>query len=129
MAARDAVLIPVAVLDNDKMPGAVGVFPAAAFEAVEKDLKGIYHMVGPQIMSKYDFGQAIAEKFGFDPALISPASVNDAGLKAARSPNLTLCTDKLVRTLGHSLPDFSDGLQKFYDQYRHGFPELLKRLF
>jgi dTDP-4-dehydrorhamnose reductase len=98
-------------------------------EAVERDLKGIYHMVGPQQMSKYDFGQAIATKFGFDPALISPASVNDAGLKAARSPKLTLSTAKLAAALGHDLPDFNGGLQKFYDQYRHGYPELLKRLF
>lgn len=98
-------------------------------EAIELDLKGIYHMVGPQVMSKFDFGQAIAKKFAFDPALVSPASVNDAGLKAARSPNLTLSTQKLVAALGHPLPDFEGGLQKFYDQYRHGYPEMLKSLF
>jgi dTDP-4-dehydrorhamnose reductase len=98
-------------------------------EAIRLDLKGTYHMVGPQVMSKYDFGQAIASKFGFDPALISPASVNDAGLKAARSPKLTLSTEKLVKALGHDLPDFAGGLEKFYNQYRHGYPELIKKLF
>lgn len=98
-------------------------------EAIALDLKGLYHMVGPQVMSKYDFGCAIAAKFGFEAALITPASVNDAGLKAARSPNLTLSTEKLVKALGHDLPDFDGGLQKFYDQYRHGFPQLLKSLF
>lgn len=98
-------------------------------QAIELDLKGLYHMVGPQVMSKYDFGQAIAKKFGFDPALIAPASVNDAGLKAARSPRLTLSTEKLVKALGHELPDFESGLEKFYNQYRHGYPELIKKLF
>ena len=98
-------------------------------EAIRLDLKGVYHMVGPQVMSKYDFGQAIVTKFGFDPELISPASVNDAGLKAARSPKLTLSTEKLVKALGHDLPDFAGGLDKFYNQYRHGYPELIKKLF
>jgi dTDP-4-dehydrorhamnose reductase len=97
-------------------------------EAIELNLKGLYHMVGPQVMSKYDFGRAIAEKFGYNTALVTEASVNDAGLKAARSPNLTLSTEKLVKALGHDLPGFDNGMQKFYDQYRHGFPQLLKSL-
>jgi dTDP-4-dehydrorhamnose reductase len=97
-------------------------------EAAEKDFKGLYHCVGPQAMSKYDFGLAIANQFGFDPALITPASVLDGGLAAARSPKLTLSTQKLTRALGHPLPPFSDGLQKFHRQFRHGFPEMIKTL-
>jgi dTDP-4-dehydrorhamnose reductase len=98
-------------------------------ESIEKDLHGLYHVVGPQVMSKFEYGQAIAKKFGFDPALITPISVKDADLKAQRSPNLTLSTRKIVAALGHELPDFDGGLQKFYDQYRHGFPQLLKALY
>jgi len=98
-------------------------------EAIELDLKGLHHMVGGQVMSKYEFGCAIASKFGFNPAMVIPGSVENAGLKASRSPNLTLSTEKLVSALGHDLPDFAGGLQKFYDQYRHGYPQLLKSLF
>jgi len=97
-------------------------------EASEKNLKGLYHCVGPEGMSKYDFGVAIAKQFGFDPELISPASVHDGGLTAARSPNLTLSTKKLQTALGHALPAFESGLKKFHDQYRHGFPEMIKTL-
>jgi dTDP-4-dehydrorhamnose reductase len=97
-------------------------------EASEKGLKGLYHCVGPEAMSKYDFGVAIANQFGFDPSLISPASVQDGGLTAARSPNLTLSTVKLKNALGHTLPQFQPGLKKFHDQYRHGFPEMIKTL-
>ncbi len=98
-------------------------------EAIDLDLKGIYHVVGAQPMSKFDFGQAIAAKFGFDGSLLTPASVDDGGLKAARSHNLTLNTAKISAALGHALPDFEGGLQKFYDQYRHGFPQFLKTLY
>ncbi len=97
-------------------------------EACDKNLHGLYHSVGPEPMSKYEFGVAIARQFGFDPQLISPASVHDGGLTAARSPNLTLNTSKLVAALGHALPAFQSGLKKFHDQYRHGFPEMIKTL-
>ena len=97
-------------------------------EAVSLDLNGVYHMVGPQQMSKFEFGRAIAAKFGFDAELVQPASVLDGELKAVRSPNLTLNTAKLTVALQHELPLFDAGLQKFYDQYRHGFPQLLKSL-
>lgn len=97
-------------------------------EAVKKDLAGLYHMVGPENMSKYDFGVAIAKQFGFDEKLVHPASVSDGGLAAARSPNLTLATQKLGRALGHPLPAFAQGLAKFHNQYRHGFPQMLRSL-
>ena len=97
-------------------------------EATAKGLKGLYHCVGAEAMSKYDFGVAIARQFGFDPQLISPASVHDGGLTAARSPNLTLSVKKITAALGHPLPAFQPGLKKFHDQYRHGFPEMIKTL-
>ena len=97
-------------------------------EAVERDLCGLYHVVGPQSMSKYEFGRAIAQKFGFDPELVQAASVLDGGLKAARSPNLTLNTGKLAGALGHPLPGFDAGLQKFFDQYRRGYPQYIRSL-
>lgn len=97
-------------------------------EATDKGLNGLFHCVGPEAMSKFDFGQAVARQFEFDPELISPASILDGGLTAARSPNLTLSTAKLSSALGHPLPEFLTGLKKFHSQYRHGFPEMIKTL-
>lgn len=97
-------------------------------EAVEKDLKGLYHAVGPEAMSKYAFGCTIARKFGFDESLLKPASVKDSGLTAARSPNLTLSTEKLTAALGHPLPSFDSGLTKLFDQYRRGYPAYIQHL-
>ena len=114
----DVLFCPMMVLDLADM----------LVEAAEKNLQGIYHLVGSQFMSKYDFGLAIARTFGFDPALISPAPVSEGGLKAARSPNLTLDTGKVTAALGHDLPDFEGGLAKFYTQYRHGFPQYIRSL-
>ena len=118
MGFTDILFCPMNILDLSVL----------LVEVSALDLHGIYHMVGPEAMSKYEFGIRIAEKFGFDPALIKPVSIHESGLKAARSPNLTLSTEKLRSALGHDLPDFTGGLQKFYDQHRRGYPLYLKSL-
>jgi dTDP-4-dehydrorhamnose reductase len=97
-------------------------------EAAKLELRGLYHLVGAEPMSKYQFGIQIADQFGFDAALIEPVLVEQAGLKAARSPNLTLSTRKITSALGHNLPIFREGLIKFHDQYRRGYPLYLHSL-
>jgi dTDP-4-dehydrorhamnose reductase len=95
---------------------------------LEKRLSGLYHVVSRECTSKYDFGVRVARRFGLDESLITPASVAEAGLKAARSPNLTLRTDKLAAALGEPAPDLSTGIEGFYTQYQQGYPQFLKRM-
>lgn len=95
------------------------------FAMIGKNLSGLYHVVSPECLSKYDFGRRIADKFGLDSGLIQPVSVNDGNLLAKRSPNLTLRVDKLLAA-GIQLPGQSDGLERFYTHCQHGFPELIK---
>jgi len=89
---------------------------------------GLYHVVSSEPVTKYAFGLAIAERFGLDSSLIQPVSVRDSGLKAARSPDLRLRTDKLNSALGRSAPGQAECLQRFYDQYLCGYPQLLRSL-
>jgi dTDP-4-dehydrorhamnose reductase len=91
-------------------------------------LSGLYHVVSSECTSKYEFGMKIARKFGLDSGLISPKSVRDAGLEAARSPNLTLRNDKLIHDLGRPVPNLSTGLDRFYTLYQQGYPQRLRRL-
>jgi dTDP-4-dehydrorhamnose reductase len=95
-------------------------------EMLKKGLSGLYHVVSPTCMSKYDFGVAIADKFGLDAGLIAPVSVTEGGLAAVRSPNLTLKADKLVKALGSPLPNIEDGLSRLYDLYQAGYPRMLR---
>ena len=93
---------------------------------LEKSLSGLYHVVGSRAITKYEFGQAIANQFGFDAGLIQPISVSDAGLTAKRSQNLRLSINKLSTALGREIPDFSTGLAKFYTQYQQGYPQKMR---
>jgi dTDP-4-dehydrorhamnose reductase len=94
---------------------------------LESNLSGLYHVFSSDYMNKYEFGVAIAKRFGFDPGLITPISVMDAGLAAVRSPNLTLRIDKLIHNLGQSTPMISPGIDRFYRLYQQGYPQLLRQ--
>jgi len=91
-----------------------------------KGLRGLYHTVGPQPMSKYQFGVEIARKFGLNDSEISPKSISASSLIARRAHNLYLSVDKLSTDLGTSLPSFSTGLDLFYSQFRQGYPQKLR---
>ncbi len=93
---------------------------------LERGLRGMYHVVGPQAMSKYQFGIEIARKFGLKENLISPQSVDKSSLTARRSHNLWLSTHKLSTDLGVTLPAFSTGLDEFYTQYQQGYPQKIR---
>ena len=91
-----------------------------------RGLKGLYHLVGPQAMSKYQFGVEIARRFQMRESDITPKSVNFSGLLAKRSNNLWLSTRKLSTDLGTDLPDFSTGLKEFYTQFSQGYPQKIR---
>jgi dTDP-4-dehydrorhamnose reductase len=91
----------------------------------EKGLTGLYHTVSSEKISKYEFGLALAKRFGFDLGLIKPVSVNEGGLVAARSLNLDLDTTKLVKVLGGPTPGIQPGLDKFFNINQSGFTEIL----
>ena len=93
-----------------------------------RELSGLYHVVGPECLTKYEFGRRLAACFGFDPDLISPVPVAEAGLKAPRSPNLTLRVGKLTRDLGEPLPGIDAGIEQLFELYQQGYPKKLKAL-
>ncbi|MGD9093846.1 MAG: SDR family oxidoreductase [Anaerolineales bacterium] len=95
---------------------------------LDSGLSGLYHVLSPECISKYQFGTAIAQKFGFDQQLITPTSVESGGLRAKRSPRLTLRVDKLTQALGEPPPDLSTGLDSFYTLYQQGYPQKLRQL-
>lgn len=89
-------------------------------------LSGLYHVVGPQCLSKHDFGVALAREFGFDESLVIPASVNDSTLKAPRSLRLCLRSEKAAAALGGPLPGLEHGLERLRAQLLDGYVERVR---
>ncbi len=93
---------------------------------LEKGLSGLYHVVGSQALSKYEFGRQIAHQFRFDERLIRPISVEQSELIAKRSHNLRLSIHKLSTDLGMEIPAVSTGIEQFHAQARQGYPQKMR---
>ena len=94
---------------------------------LESSLSGLFHVFSCDAMSKIDFGVLIARRFGFDEKLIIPLSVQESGLTALRSQNLTMNTDKLQRIFDMPLPTVVDAIEGFYVQYVQGYSLKIKQ--
>ena len=58
-------------------PTLVDNISTAIYKIIEKSLNGIFHVSGPDCISKYEFAQKIADVFDFDKTLIHPLSINE----------------------------------------------------
>ena len=97
-------------------------------EMVETDLTGLFHVVSPEKLSKYDFGLRIATRFGFDPGLVEPVRGGDINRGASRSLNLHLRPDKVQDAFGYDLPSVDEGIDRLYQRWQEGYPNFLKSL-
>jgi dTDP-4-dehydrorhamnose reductase len=95
---------------------------------LEKNLSGLYHVVGPEPLSKYEFGIRLAQRFSLDSSLIDPLPFTQSASAAIRSPKLTLRSEKIVHAIGQPLPSVSTGLDELYTLYQQGYPQMLLRM-
>ena len=70
-----------------------------------KKANGIFNVSSVDSLTKYQFGCALAEVFGFDPALIKRQTYNTQDLRAPRPSNMSLNSQKLSEFLSCPLPD------------------------
>jgi dTDP-4-dehydrorhamnose reductase len=98
------------------------------FSLLEKDLKGIFNAVAADHLSKYDFGVALAKRFGFDAALVQTALGAEAKEDAPRSPVLTLQSTKLAKALGRRMPTVAAGIERLFELERTGYRAQLRAL-
>jgi dTDP-4-dehydrorhamnose reductase len=63
---------------------------------------GLYHVGGPQPLSLYQIGQIVNRVGGFDPDLLHGCPRQAAGPMPPRAGNVSMCSEKLLRTLGHN---------------------------
>lgn len=96
---------------------------------LEARLTGLYHLVSSECLSKFAFAQLLAREFGFDETLVAPASYTSAGLRAPRSPRLSLCCDRLANALGCSLPGQVPAMRRYVELHRQGYPQMLHSMF
>ena len=93
------------ILVNDLIP--------ILFALLRQDLTGLYHVVGSERISKFEFARRVAATFGFDPARVVGSRVKDAHSRAPRPLDVSLNSGKIRTALGCSMPDVDSGLREF----------------
>ncbi len=94
--------------------------------ALVQDLTGVYNCSSRDSLSKYHFGVALAQRFGYDPCLIEPTSLENSCLSAARPRNPSLDCGRLSQALRLTLPSLLDSIEAFHRDHVSGLPELLR---
>lgn len=85
---------------------------AAVLDLAAADAGGVYNVVGPDWLSRYEFALKACEAFGFDPGFLEPKLTSELGQAAARPLRAGLRTEKLARKLGRSLPPAAESLKR-----------------
>ena len=84
----------------------------AMIELAEADARGVFHVTGPRVVSRYDFAVLAAQTFGLDPAGIIPVTTAELKQVAPRPLQAGLIVEKVERALGRPMLDFEEGLRE-----------------
>jgi dTDP-4-dehydrorhamnose reductase len=93
---------------------------------LDQNLSGLYHIVGSERVSKYEFARRVASTFGFDPGQVVPTRLANAKLKARRPQDSSLNTEKICAALGRPMPDVEAGLRRFAQLRESGYVDRIK---
>ena len=85
---------------------------AAVLDLAAADAAGIYNVVGPDWLSRYEFALKACAAFGFAPDIIEPKLTSELGQAAARPLKAGLKTEKLAAKLGRVLPPVEESLRR-----------------
>lgn len=111
------------ILINDLM--------AAIFDLIEmeKPLNETIHVVGPELLSRYEFAKRLAQIFGLPEASIRSTSFDSAPQAAFTSKKLSLDTTKAARILKTPIRGIDDGLRAMVALAEEGYRDRFNRIF
>jgi dTDP-4-dehydrorhamnose reductase len=73
--------------------------------------RGILHVTGRECITKAEFGRRLAREFGFNPNLVLPVSIAEAGLGAMRPRRACLRVSRAEALLGN-MPTADEGIAR-----------------
>jgi dTDP-4-dehydrorhamnose reductase len=100
----------------------------SAHDLLAMGKRGVYNLCGDDRLSKYDFGIAIARKFGFDARLISPGKLSDLSHLVRRSVDMSMCNNKASKALGRSIGGVDSHLALLFQEENSPFTKEIRTL-
>lgn len=100
----------------------------AVHDLIDLKAGGIYHVVGDERISKYDFGLTLAQGFNLDPSLIKPGYITDQVLLVQRPHDMSLSNQKTCKLLGRKLGGVAEHIARLHRQEQNGLAKELQKL-
>jgi dTDP-4-dehydrorhamnose reductase len=86
----------------------------ACIQSAKRQVKGIFHISGPETNSMYQWVIRIADHFGYDRSLVKPIKTSDLNQKAGRPPFTGFHLNKAEKELGYKPMKFEESLSKLF---------------
>ena len=86
-----------------------------AFDLLDRDAGGTFHIGSKDCRNRLEMGQAVSETFRLPETLLKPVRLADLPLKAPRPRRSCLATTKIERVLKIRVPTFADSLAHMRD--------------
>jgi dTDP-4-dehydrorhamnose reductase len=99
------------VNDQWRMPTLAEDLASACLAAVEKEVTGIYHISGKDMMSVSELVGRVADYFNLDKSLITEISSSTLNQSAARPKRTGFILDKAIRDLNYQPHSFEEGIE------------------
>lgn len=90
--------------------------------------QGIFHVVGDQRLSKYDFCLILAKIFGFRSSLLLPISIDDMPALVQRPKDMSLSNLKATQLLDRGFGSVYEGLISLRHQSDNECRKVLQKL-
>lgn len=87
-------------------------------EIIEQNKSGIYHIVGNECFSKFEFAKEIAKKMGFSEKLLISVSQKMKKQKIVRPENSCLNNDKIKETIKTKFSSLSENIEKIKENLK-----------
>lgn len=100
----------------------------AAHDLVAQKAEGIFHVVGDERISKYEFGLRIAKEFAFDATLIKPGILADQPALIRRPNDMSLSNRKVCMLLGRKLGGTVEHIARLHQQEQYGLAREIRQL-
>jgi dTDP-4-dehydrorhamnose reductase len=111
---------PVRVVDDQiGNPTLADDLAYAVMKIIELDRSGLFHIAGPDLMSRYDFATALAKAFAFNRKLITPVKTSAFKQPAPRPLRSGFITLKAQTDLGLRMSDVGQGLTALKNQIQY----------
>lgn len=91
----------------------------AVHELFDLKASGIYHVVGDERISKFDFGIKVAEEFRLDSSLIRPGLITDQASLVRRPIDMSLSNQKTCNMLSRKLGGVASDVARLRQQEKN----------